>query len=96
MHLFHHKKEFDCEDCDEKFNKHDDFIHHERNSHHRTIIKCDCGLEFLHEKDRLHHHREEHKKELDSRSHRKSYPKEYPSKIQDSIDQQRKRFSDNL
>lgn len=96
MGLFHHKKEFDCEDCDKKFTDHTEFIEHEHTIHQRKIVKCECGLEFLHEKDRFDHQKEEHKKEMGSRSHRESYPGEYTSKIQDRVDEQTKRFSDNL
>jgi len=96
MELFHHKKKFDCEECDKKFTDYSKFIQHEHAIHGRTIIKCECGLEFLHEKDRFDHQREEHKKELNARSHRESYPGEYPSKMQERVDEQMKHFSDKL
>lgn len=64
-----HKKEKDvCEQCGEKFAKHEDLISHARHIHHHPIVKChECGKEFIHEKDRLHHVREEHKKKVENR-----------------------------
>jgi Fe2+ or Zn2+ uptake regulation protein len=44
-----------------------------RQIHHHHIIKCrECGKEFIHEKDRLHHVREEHEKKADYRKHKGS------------------------
>ncbi len=41
---------------------------HARRVHHKTILKCTgCGKEFLHEKDRLHHAREEHENKVKDR-----------------------------
>ena len=52
-----------CEHCDEKFSKVDDLVTHMKNKHHHPVSKCGkCGKEFLHEKDRLHHVREENEK----------------------------------
>src|SRR6478735_2977096 len=46
-------------------------FHHMRQIHHHHIIKCrECGKEFIHEKDRLHHVREQHEKEADYRKHK--------------------------
>jgi len=60
-----------CEHCDEKFYKIDDLIAHMKNKHHHPVLKCSkCGKEFLHEKDRLHHVREENEKKVDFRRHR--------------------------
>ena len=62
-----------CEHCHEKFNKLDNLIEHLKNVHHQSIPKChNCGKEFLHEKDRLHHVREENEKKADARRHRKT------------------------
>ena len=64
MNFFHHKK-FVCEQDKEKFETYEELIDHSRHVHHITILKCNgCGKEFIHEKDRLHHVREEHEKEL--------------------------------
>jgi len=42
-----------------------------RQIHHHPIVKCrDCGKEFVHEKDRLHHVREEHERKVDYRKHK--------------------------
>ena len=44
---------------------------HARHVHHHPIVKChDCGKEFIHEKDRLHHVKEEHEKKIDHRTHK--------------------------
>jgi hypothetical protein len=59
MNFFHHKK-FVCEKDNEKFDNYEELIAHSRHIHHLTILKCNgCGKEFIHEKDRLHHVREE-------------------------------------
>ena len=64
MDFLHHKK-FVCEKDNEKFETYEELIAHSRHIHHMTILKCDgCGKEFIQEKDRLHHVREEHEKEL--------------------------------
>ena len=64
MGLLHHNK-FVCEYDNEKFKTYDDLIAHTRHVHHHPIVKCrECGKEFIHEKDRLHHVREEHAKEV--------------------------------
>ena len=73
MGLLHHDK-FVCEYDNEKFKTYDDLIAHTRHVHHHPIVKCrECGKEFIHEKDRLHHVREEHAKEVDYRTHKDSY-----------------------
>ena len=57
-----------CEDCKQKFESYGELIAHARHDHHRTIVKCTgCGKEFIHEKDRLHHSREEHQQKVKSR-----------------------------
>jgi hypothetical protein len=46
-------------------------ISHMRQIHHYPIVKChDCRKEFIHEKDRLHHVREEHERKIDYRKHK--------------------------
>jgi hypothetical protein len=60
-----------CEHCSQKYNKLDDLIQHVKNVHHVTVLKCrNCGMEFLHEKERLHHVREENERKADARRHR--------------------------
>ena len=49
----------------------------------------------IHEKDRLHHVREEHEKELDRREHKDEY-KKVVKNPQQEIDEQSRKFSDNL
>ena len=42
-----------CDQCSQKFEKYDELIAHARHDHHETIVKChDCGIEFIHEKDK--------------------------------------------
>jgi DNA-directed RNA polymerase subunit RPC12/RpoP len=70
LDILHHDKEKEdvCDQCGEKFAKHEDLISHARHVHHHTIVKChECGKEFIHEKNRLHHVREEHKKKVERR-----------------------------
>ena len=59
------------------------------------MIKCsECGKEFLHEKDRLHHSREEHKKKLEGRKHKDEHAE---TKLpQDDLDAHMRKFSDNF
>jgi uncharacterized C2H2 Zn-finger protein len=46
-------------------------VHHARDAHGRHIVKCaDCGKLFLHEKDRLHHVKEEKERKVDARRHK--------------------------
>ena len=95
MNFFHHKK-FVCEEDKEKFETYEELIDHSRHIHHMTILKCNgCRKEFIHEKDRLHHVREEHEKELDRREHKDEY-KKVVKNTQEEIDEQSRKFSDNL
>lgn len=72
MELFHRSK-FLCEIDQLKFNTHEELISHIRQIHHYPIVKClDCRKEFIHEKDRLHHVREEHERKMDYRKHKSS------------------------
>ena len=67
--LFHRKNR--CEICHNSFDKHEDLIKHSKDEHRKPILKCqNCGAQFLHEKDRLHHMQEEKKKKIDFRRHR--------------------------
>jgi formylmethanofuran dehydrogenase subunit E len=78
LHHHHNKekeeKEDVCDQCGEKFAKHEDLISHARHVHHHTIVRChQCGKEFIHEKNRLHHVREEHKKKVERREQKNLY-----------------------
>lgn len=100
MDFFHEK--YKCEEDDEKFETYDDLIEHTRKVHHHPILKCNnCGKEFLHEKDRLHHVREEHEKAMDARVHKNEHrhKKEEGQGIgtpQDEVDAHMKNFGDNF
>jgi uncharacterized Zn finger protein len=60
-----------CEICHSTFDKQENLIKHSKEEHHRPILKCqNCGAQFLHEKERLHHMQEEKKKKIDFRRHR--------------------------
>ena len=70
---------------------------HARHVHHDTIVKCnDCGHEFIHEKDRLHHVREEHKQKVDYRIHKDSYTTKKIGSPQNQVDESTKNFGDNF
>lgn len=61
------------------------------------LIKCiECGKKFLHEKDRLHHSREEHKKKLNNREHKAEHKHDTVNTLQDDVDAHMKKFSDNF
>ena len=95
MDLFHRKKNV-CDQCSEKFERYDELIKHSRHIHHHTIVKCQyCGKEFIHENDRLHHAREEHKKELDYRTHKDEYTRKVKP-TQDAVDEKTRNFGDNF
>jgi uncharacterized C2H2 Zn-finger protein len=65
------RKKNRCEICQEIFDKHEQLMRHSKEVHHRPILKCqNCGAQFIHEKDRLHHIQEEKKKKVDFRRHR--------------------------
>lgn len=56
------QKKFKCEKDGEKFSSYDKFIEHGRKVHRFVVLKCNrCGKQFIHEKDRLHHVRDQHK-----------------------------------
>ena len=65
--------------------------------HHDTIVKChDCGQVFIHEKDRLHHVREEHEQKADYRTDKDSYTTKKIGPPQDQVDESTKNFGDNF
>ena len=68
---FLHREKNHCETCHEKFDRRDDLIQHARKVHYQSITKCrNCGMEFLHEEDRLHHVKQEKERKTDVRRHR--------------------------
>ena len=61
----------ECEDCHERYGSYDEMVKHAKESHKRHVLECSsCGKQFLHEKDRLHHVREEREKKVDIRRHK--------------------------
>jgi hypothetical protein len=100
MEFFH--KKYKCEIDGEKFDSYDELIEHSKKVHHATIIRCNkCKKQFLHEKDRLHHVREEHEKEMDARVHKNEHrhKKGDHQKIgtpQEEVDSHTKNYGDNF
>jgi hydrogenase maturation factor HypF (carbamoyltransferase family) len=96
--IFHNKEKEVCDECGERFAKYD-LISHARHMHHHPIVHCDeCGKEFIHERERLHHVREEHKKKVESREHKNLHQHRIKnvSPPQSDVDAHRKSFSDNF
>ena len=101
MDFFH--KKYKCEEDDQKFDTYEELIEHSREIHHHTILKCHkCEKQFIHEKDRLHHVREEHEKEMDARvhknehHHKKEGSREGTGNPQEEVDAHMKNFGDNF
>ena len=95
MDFFH--KKYTCEIDGEKFASEDDLMTHYRTVHHKLVLKCHkCGKEFIHEKDRLHHVREEHEKEMDARVHKSEHKPKGSANLQDQVDSKMRNFGDNL
>ncbi|HEX7033658.1 MAG TPA: C2H2-type zinc finger protein [Nitrososphaera sp.] len=70
MGLFRREKTV-CDECNARFGSYDELVQHAREAHGVRPIKCgNCGRLFLHEKDRLHHVKEEKEKKIDARRHR--------------------------
>jgi len=70
MDFLHREKNL-CKVCRTRFNKHQELIQHAKKVHHQSVMKChSCGMEFLHEEDRLHHVQQEKEKKIDIRRHR--------------------------
>jgi uncharacterized Zn finger protein len=96
MDLFHRNKNI-CDQCGQKFEEYDELISHAIHVHHHPIVTChDCGKQFIHEKDRLHHLREEHEKKIDHRTHKWEQAHDQRINPQEQIDQQTKNFGDNF
>jgi hypothetical protein len=94
---FFHKKKYECDKDDEKFDTYQELVDHAGNVHHSLILKCNkCGKQFLHEKDRLHHVREEHEKEMDARVHKSEHGHKTESNPQEDIDSRMRNFGDNF
>ena len=80
-----------------KISKYEDLINHARHIHHHPIVKCnECGREFIHEKDRLHHVREEHEAKMDSREYKNLLERKHALTSQEDVDTHRRNFSDNF
>ena len=66
-----HREQTECEECHSKFSSYDQLVAHAKDVHKVHLATCRyCGKQFLHEKDRLHHEREEKEKKLDARRHK--------------------------
>ena len=98
MDLLHYNNKNIYDQCGEKFGNYDDLIKHALHIHHHTIVKCQyCGKEFIHEKDRLHHAREEHEKELvDYRIHKDEYKGKTIKSPQEEVNEHMRNFGDNF
>lgn len=95
MDFFH--KKYICDEDGEKFNSEDELIEHSRTVHHHAILKCNkCGKHFIHEKDRLHHVREEHEKEMDARVHKGEHKHKNIGTPQEEVDSKMRNFGDNF
>ena len=95
--LSHKENNNICDQCGQKFEKYDELIAHARHVHHHPIVKChDCGKEFIHEKDRLHHVREQHEKKKDYRTHKWEHVHDKKTNPQEQVDKQTKNFGDNF
>ena len=95
MDFFH--KKYSCELDGEKFDSEDDLMDHYQTAHHKMILKCHkCGKQFIHEKDRLHHVREEHEKDMDARVHKSEHKHKGTGNPQDQVDSNMRNFGDNF
>ena len=65
-------KKYTCSICKEKFENELNLMTHAKKIHKNRILKCHkCGKQFVSEKDRLHHVKEEKQKLIDYRRHKK-------------------------
>jgi hypothetical protein len=97
------RKKYKCDDDGLKFETYNGLIEHARKIHHYTILKCNkCGKQFFHEKDRLHHVREEHGKAMDARvhknehKHKKEGSPQGRGRPQEEVNSHTKNFGDNF
>lgn len=57
--------------CNQKFRTSEELFKHAKEIHKQLIRKCNnCGKQFLNEKERLHHMKEEKQKEIEYRRHK--------------------------
>lgn len=91
-------KKFKCDQCKSRFSEYEELISHALHKHHHAIVKCmDCGKEFIHESDRLHHARKEHEEKMKRRIHKTEHKHENKSTSpQDEVDAHTRNFSDNF
>ena len=60
-----------CKLCTEKFSNNEELVQHAKKVHHQPVTRChECGMEFLHVEDRLHHVQQEKERKIDRRRHR--------------------------
>lgn len=65
------RQKSECEECHARFPSYEEMVQHAKDTHGHHVVKCAyCGKQFLHEKDRLHHVREENEKKVDARRHK--------------------------
>jgi hypothetical protein len=96
MDLFHRNKNI-CDQCGQKFEGYDELIAHAKHVNHHTIVKChEICKEFIHEKDMLHHVRQEHEKELDRRTHKWEHVHDQKVNPQQQVDERTRNFGDNF
>jgi hypothetical protein len=96
MNLFH-KKKYECDQDNKKFDNYEELVEHAKDVHHSNVLKCSsCGKQFIHEKDRLHHVREEHEKEMDARVHKNEHKHEKNATPQEEVDSHMRNFGDNF
>jgi len=68
---FFHREKTECDECHARLPSYDELVKHAKEAHKLHTFKCSgCGKEFLHEKERLHHVKEEKEKKIDARRHR--------------------------
>lgn len=68
---FFHREKTECDECHIRLGSYDELVQHSKDTHKLRPFKCgSCGKEFLHEKERLHHVKEEKEKKIDARRHR--------------------------
>lgn len=66
-----HREQTECEECHSRFPTYEELVLHAKEAHRAHVTKCRmCGKQFLHEKERLHHEREEKEKKIDARRHK--------------------------
>ncbi|HEY7108259.1 MAG TPA: hypothetical protein VH415_02405 [Nitrososphaeraceae archaeon] len=71
---------------------------HTKHDHHLVVKSHEYGKEFIHEKDRLHHVRQNqnHKHKLDHRTHKDSYNPNKLGSLQDQVNENAENFGDSF